>query len=147
MPYTQIMYHLVFSTKKRERTLKPEGHEELFKYIWGIIKNKNCHLYRISGVEDHLHILTSLHPTICLADFIKDIKVSSSIWIKKNKIFPFFECWQEGYSAFTCSFGDKNNLVKYIMNQKEHHKKVSYREELIKLYQDAGIEYDDRYLF
>ncbi|MBL7149553.1 MAG: IS200/IS605 family transposase [Candidatus Cloacimonetes bacterium] len=147
MPYTQILYHIVFSTKKRERTLKFENQEELFKYIWGTIKNKKSHLYRINGFEDHLHILSSLHPTICLSNFIKDIKVSSSIWIKKNNIFPFFESWQEGYAAFTCSYEDKENLIKYIMSQKEHHRNVSFREELINLYKDAGIEYNEKYLF
>ena len=141
------MYHIVFSTKERRRTLQPEKHEDLFKYIWGIIKNKTCHLYRINGIEDHIHILSSLHPTICLADFIKDIKVSSSIWIKKENSFPLFDHWQEGYSAFTCSYRDKERLVKYIINQKEHHKKLSFREELIKLYQEENIEYDEKYLF
>jgi len=88
-----------------------------------------------------------LHPTICLSDFIKDIKVSSSIWIKKKNIFPLFQYWQESYSAFTCSYHDKDNMVKYIIDQKEHHKKLSYREELIELYKEAGIEYDEKYLF
>jgi REP element-mobilizing transposase RayT len=147
MPFTQILYHIVFSTKKRERTMNPERHEELFKYIWGTIKNKKCHMYRINGVEDHLHILSSLHPTISLSSFIKDIKVSSSIWIKKNKIFPFFENWQDGYAAFTCSFENKTSLIKYIMNQKEHHRKISFKEELMTLFKDAGIKFNEKYLF
>ncbi len=70
--YTQILYQIVFSTKKRERTLTKSNRTELFQYMWGVLKEKNCHLYRINGVEDHLHIVTHLHPTIALASLIKD---------------------------------------------------------------------------
>lgn len=88
--YTQIYYHIVFSTKNRECVLSAKSRERLFRYIWGVIKNKKCHLYRINGGEDHLHILSDLHPTVCLADFIKDIKVSTSKWIKDNQVFQGF---------------------------------------------------------
>jgi len=78
--YTQIYYHVVFSTKDRVPTLRPERREDFFRYTWGILKNKDCHLYRIGGVEDHVHLLTSLHPTVSLADLVKDIKISTSKW-------------------------------------------------------------------
>ena len=86
--YTQILYQLVFSTKYRERTMIKENRPELFKYIWGILKHNKCHLYRINGVEDHLHIVTHLHPTVALSSLIKDIKVSSSKHIKEHNLFP-----------------------------------------------------------
>ncbi|MCF7793191.1 MAG: IS200/IS605 family transposase [Candidatus Cloacimonetes bacterium] len=146
MPYTQIIYHIVFATKNRCRCLEQEHRDQLFKYIAGVIKNKKCHLFRIGGVEDHIHILTSLHPTISLSNLIKDIKVSSSGFIKDQKLFPFFTNWQEGYSAFTYSNSDKSRIVKYIINQEEHHKFVSYLEELKGLYLEAGITYNERYL-
>ena len=85
--YTQIIYQIVFSTKNRERTLTSNNREDLFKYIWGVMKNKKCHLYRINGVEDHLHIVTHLHPSVSLASLVKDIKLASSEYIKKNELF------------------------------------------------------------
>ena len=80
--YTQILYQIVFSTKNREHTLDKESQKELYQYIWGVLKNKKCHLYQIGGVTDHLHILTHLHPSISLSSLIKDIKLSSSELIK-----------------------------------------------------------------
>ena len=76
--YTQILYQIVFGTKNIERTMIESGHENLYKYIWGILKNKKCHLYRIGGVEDHIHIITHVHPKIAVAYLIKDIKLASS---------------------------------------------------------------------
>jgi REP element-mobilizing transposase RayT len=140
------MYHIVFSTKNRKNTLDHEKHEDLFKYIWGIIKNKNCHLYRINGDQDHIHILTSLHPSLSLSGFIKDIKLASSNWIKEKHIFNSFNGWQNGYSAFTHSDNDKERLIRYIMSQKEHHRKRTFKEELIELLKQANIEFDLKYL-
>jgi REP element-mobilizing transposase RayT len=101
--YTQIIYHIVFVTKHRERVLDKPRREDLFRYIWGIIKNHEGHVFRLNGVEDHVHILTSLHPTVGLADLVKAIKTGSAKWIKENKVFPQFDHWQEGYGAFTHS--------------------------------------------
>jgi putative transposase len=89
--YTQTLYQIVFSTKYREKTLLKENRPELFKDIWGILKNKKCHLYRVNGVEDHIHIVTSLHPSIALADLVKDIKLGSSSFIKAKGIFEDFK--------------------------------------------------------
>lgn len=144
--YTQSMYYIVFSTKDRLNTLHHDRHEELFKYIWGIIRNKKCHLYRINGNRDHIHILTSLHPSLALSDFIKDIKLASSKWIKENRIFDAFDNWQKGYSAFTHSDNDKQRLVQYIIKQKEHHRIRTFKEELIDLLKQANIEFDIEHL-
>jgi REP element-mobilizing transposase RayT len=146
MSYRRILYHLVFSTKDRAMVLKTERREELFRYIWGIVKNKNGHLYRINGVEDHVHILSDLHPSLALADFIKSIKISSNEWIRREKIFPLFSGWQEGYSAFTHALKDKDYLIEYIKQQPEHHRRISFIEELRALLVEAGIEYDEKYL-
>ena len=131
--YTQILYQIVFSTKDRKNTLYMKNRDKLFRYIQGILKNKKCVLYKINGIENHVHIATHVHPTIAVSFLVKDIKVSSSIWIKENKLFPGFNGWQEGYSAFTYSIKDKNALVKYIENQEAHHKTKTFREELIDL--------------
>ena len=144
--YTQILYQIVFSTKKRERTLTKSNRTELFQYMWGVLKEKNCHLYRINGVEDHLHIVTHLHPTIALASLIKDLKLASSAHIRENKLFPNFDGWQVGYSAFTYTIKEKNRLIEYVKNQEEHHKTKTFREELIELLKEHGIEFDEKYL-
>ncbi|MBI9035714.1 MAG: transposase [Bacteroidales bacterium] len=145
--YTQILYQLVFSTKDRENTLISSGHEELFKFIWGILRNKNCHLYRIGGVENHLHIVTHIHPTIAPAFLIKDIKLAASDFIKTEKMFPEFRGWQDGYGAFTYSFSEKDRLINYVKNQEVHHKKYSFKEEFISLLMEHGIAFEEKYLF
>ena len=143
--YTQILYQVVFSTKKREKTLKKEYRTELFEYIWGILKNKKCHLYRINGVEDHLHIVIDLHPTVALSGLIKDIKVASSGYIKEKQLFPDFQGWQEGYGAFTYSINAKDALIEYVKNQEEHHKTWTFQEELRALLVENGVKIDEKY--
>jgi putative transposase len=143
--YTQILYQIIFSTKHRGKTLEKSGRKELFKFIWGILKNNKCHLYRLNGVEDHIHILISLHPTIALSNLIKDIKLASTSHIKESKIFKNFNGWQEGFSAFTYTIDSKDNLIEYIKNQEEHHKKFDYKEELIKLLKEHGVDFDEKY--
>lgn len=144
--YTQILYQLVFSTKGRERSLSESGQEKLNSFIWGILKNKKCHLYRIGGVEDHIHIITHIHPTVAVATLIKDIKFATTSFIKSEHLFPRFSGWQDGYGAFTYSISAKDNLIEYVKNQKEHHKKRNFKEEYIKLLEEHGIEYDERFL-
>ncbi len=144
--FTHIYYHITFSTKNRRPALDAERREELFKYIWGIIKNHKSHLYRINGIEDHIHLFTGLHPTIALADFVKDIKVASSGWIKDKGIFPAFDAWQEGYGAFTCCHREKDTIIEYVKGQVEHHRIVSFREEFRALLEEAGIDFEERYL-
>ena len=144
--FTQILYQIVFSTKNRIPALSKESRPTLFKYISGIISNKKCHLYRINGVEDHIHILTHVHPTQSLADLVKDIKVASTIYIKENNLFKNFNGWQEGYGAFTYSIKEKDKLIEYIKNQEEHHKQFDFRGEYVQLLKDHEIEFDEKYL-
>lgn len=143
--YTQILYQIVFSTKRRERTLTNPDRQELFKYISGLCKNKNCHLYRINGVEDHLHILTHLHPSLSLSSFVKDIKLASTDYIKKNNILPQFAGWQEGYGAFTYSVKEKDKLINYVMNQEEHHRTKTFKEEYVEFLDYHEIDFDEKY--
>lgn len=125
--------------------LKP-NRDQLYKYIWGILQNKRCHLYRINGVEDHLHIITHLHPSVALAGLIKDIKIASSLFIKEQSLFPDFVSWQEGYGAFTYSIKERERLINYVKNQEEHHKKSSFKEEFIALLNEHGVTFDEKYL-
>ena len=144
--YTSLNYHIVFSTKDRETCFDADNRANLFRDIWGIISKHHCHLYRINGVQDHIHILSSLHPTVALADLVKNIKLGSSSWIKESGVFPRFRHWQDGYSAFTASWSERNNLIEYIKNQEEHHKRTSFLEEYRGLLKEAGIDFEEKYL-
>ena len=144
--YTQLLYQIVFSTKNREKTLTKNNRDELFKYISGLLKNKKCHLYIINGVEDHIHIITHIHPTISLSSLIKDIKVASSLHIKEKNLFLDFISWQNGYGAFTYSIKEKEKLIKYVINQEEHHKTKTFKDEFIELLNEHGIKFDEKYL-
>lgn len=144
--YRQVFYQIVFGTKFRKPTISQQHGEELYKYIWGIIKNKNCHLFRINGIEDHIHIMSDLHPSICLSDYVKDIKVASSIWMKGSGKFPGFEGWQDGYGAFTYSIREKDMIINYIKNQKEHHQTESFYDEYKRLLIENGVVFDEKYL-
>ena len=111
----------------------------------GYVKNKNCLLYRINGVENHIHIFCDLNPSIALSDFIKDMKASSSIWLKKSGKFPDFQGWAVGYAALTYAWKDRDKIINYIKNQQVHHKQKSFEDELRVLIKEQGINIDDRY--
>ncbi len=143
--YRQILYHLIFRTKNSRETLVPEHSQELYAYLIGAVKNKNCFLYRINGMENHLHILSDLHPSIALADFMRDLKASSSLWLKQSGKFPKFEGWADGYAALTYSWRDKTMIVNYIKNQQEHHKTESFEDELRGLLLEQGVEIDEKF--
>lgn len=145
--YAQLLYQIVFSTKNRNPVLIKSNRIELFKYIRGIFESKKCLLYQINGVEDHLHILTGVHPSISVSNLVKDIKIASSRFIQDNNLFPAFKGWQVGYGAFTYHINSKEALSFYIEDQEEHHKKISFREEYIALMKEHNIEFEEKYLF
>ncbi len=144
--FTQILYQIVFSTKHAENTMVLAESKKLYSYIWGVLKNNKCTLYQLNGTENHLHILTHVHPTAAVASLVKDLKVSSSVWIKEQIVFPDFVGWQEGYGAFTYHINQKEILMNYVKNQRQHHRVKTFKEELIELLNEHGIEYDERYL-
>jgi putative transposase len=144
--YTQLTYHIVFGTKERRMVLDESRREDLFRYVWGIVKNKGGHLHRIGGFDDHVHILVALPASIALADFVKEVKTSSSKWIREESVFVDFSGWQEGYGAFTCCHEERPAIIEYIKGQKEHHRTKSFQEEFRAMLIKAGIEFDERYL-
>ncbi|KAA9349319.1 IS200/IS605 family transposase [Larkinella humicola] len=144
MSYRQILYQIVFGTKYRKPTINEIHCTELYRYVWGIVKSKNCQLFRINGVEDHIHILSDLHPTVALADLVKDIKAGSSRWMKESGLFPEFEGWADGYGAFTYSIRERDKIIRYIKKQKEHHKKVPFMEEYRSLLEENGLRYEEK---
>ena len=142
MSYTQLIYHAIIRTKKNEQTLSLEHSEDLYRCIWDIIKNKDSVLYRINGMEEHVHILFSLHPTIALSDFMHDLKEDTSELLKRTDGFEQFTAWSECDAVFTHSLKDKDVVLDYIKNQREHHKTYSFKEEYILLLEEMGIELD-----
>lgn len=145
--FRQILLQIVIRTKYNLPALNTESSYDLYGYIAGIITNKKCKVYKINGVEDHIHIICDLHPSIALADLVKDIKVYSNFWIKKEGSFPLFKEWAIGYGAFSYSLEAKRNLVRYVENQKEHHRKVSFEAEYKYLLRKHGIEFDPDSVF
>ena len=118
----------------------------LYKYITGIIRYKNCVLYNINGMPDHLHIAASLASNISLSDFVKEIKLSSSNWIKtKKELFPYFRGWAAEYAGLSYGSDALPNLIKYIENQKVHHSQCSFRDEVMNLLNSENIDYDINY--
>ena len=141
--YTQIFWQIVFSTKHRDPVMVKENREKLFRYIWGILKNKKCVLYRINGVEDHLHIFTHVHPTIAISDLVRDIKKASNGFIHDKELFPDFTDWQKGYGAFTYSIREKEMISNYVKKQEEHHKNETFVDEYKRLLTENGLEFKE----
>ena len=100
----------------------------------------------MGGTVDHIHILTSIHSTVCLANLIRDMKTGSGYWIKQENIFPQFPGWQNEYGAFTKSYSQRDSVIAYIRNQEEHHKTESFMDEFKRLLKEEGIAFDERYL-
>lgn len=146
MSYTKNVYHIVFGTYLRERTISTEHERDLFAYLAGIVNAKDGCLYAINGMADHVHILCGIPPYISVADFIKSLKQSSSKWMKHSGLFPSWNGWAEGYAEFTCSFYSIQPVLDYVKNQKLHHSKMTFGEELRNMLDKIGIAYDERYL-
>lgn len=119
----------------------------LFIYLFGFLKNKKCHPFIINGIEDHIHILTRLHPTISLAALVEDLKLAGQSFILDNKLFPGFDGWQGGYSAFTYSNHELPHLISYIENQEVHHHGIAGDEEYVSLLQTNRVAFDPQYIF
>lgn len=146
MVYTNLLYHIVFRPKNSASVIPIENEEMLYRYIWGIIKHKNGVLYRIGGMPDHIHLLVQLPATISIADFVRDLKTSTNVYLKDNQgSFPNFDGWAKSYCALSYSIREKDMVVNCIRNQKEHHKRVSFKDELLELLRESGVEVDMKY--
>ncbi|MCD8284627.1 MAG: IS200/IS605 family transposase [Prevotellaceae bacterium] len=143
MSYTNLTYHAVFSTHYRKRTISEEHAESLYAYIIGIVnRNKGC-VRAINGMTDHVHIVMDIPADTSVSDFIKKIKQGSSAWLYKNENFHGWEGWCSGYAAFTCSPQSLDGALQYVRNQKEHHKKASFEDELRKMLSYVGLTYNE----
>lgn len=144
--FTLLTYHVVFATKYRRRSINREIQERLYEYMGGTLRGKKGHLIEIGGVEDHVHLLAGLSSVLAVSDVIRDVKASSSKWMREEGGVDHFE-WQKGYGAFTVSYDRVESIRKYIRNQIEHHRTKTFQEEYIDFLQRHGIEFRTEYLF
>ena len=145
--YTQIYIQLVFAVKHRQALIQPQFKDELYKYITGIFKNQNQKMLAVNGMPDHIHIFFGMTPDIKLSNLVRDVKSDSSLFINEKKLSKFKFHWQEGYGAFSYSQSQKAEVIKYIMNQEDHHRKKTFREEYVDFLKKFNVEYDEKYLF
>lgn len=145
--YTQIYIQIVFAVKGRQNLIAKENREELHKFITGIVTNRGQKLFAVFAMPDHVHILVSIGPTILISDLVRDVKAGSSKFINDKKWINGKFHWQEGYGAFSYSKSSVDSVVKYILNQEEHHKKKKFKDEYLDLLEKFEIEYDQKYLF
>jgi putative transposase len=147
MPSTflSLHYHIIFSTKDRLPLIDAAWRDRLHEYLGGTVSGLGGFPQGVGGVADHVHLLVGLKATHCLADFMRELKKASSVWVHEEiKLREF--AWQEGYGAFTVSPPSRAQVQKYIANQAVHHRVKSFREELVEFLEKAGVEYEDRFL-
>jgi putative transposase len=144
--FTQIYLQFVFAIQDRISLIQSDWKDELYKYITGIVQNNKHKLIVINGMPDHLHVFVGYKPHQLIPYLLQDIKGSSSGWIIRLNLIKEKFRWQEGYGAFSYSHSHIDNVVKYIMNQEQHHKKRTFREEYIDLLKEFNIVYDERYI-
>jgi putative transposase len=146
--YTNLLYHIVYSTKERQPLITNDLQARLYDYIGGMIRKRGGICLAIGGMNDHVHILAKLKPDNALSDVLRDLKANSTGWM--HDVFPEMKDfnWQRGYGAFTVSSSPVDKVREYILNQAEHHQKVgSFREEFIKILIANEIEFDEKYLW
>ena len=144
--YTQIYIQAVFAVQGHQNLIFRDHEDELYHYIGGILKNKGHKSLAIDGMPDHIHVFFGMKPTESLSDLIRDIKANSSGFINDKKWFRGKFHWQEGFGGFSYSHSQLDNVVNYIKNQKEHHKKKSFREEYLSFLKEYDIHYDEKYV-
>lgn len=145
--YSQIYIQIIFSVKYWENLIKEEYRDELEKYITGIVKNKNSKLLAIYCNPDHTHVLIGLNPNVSVSDIARVIKTNSSKWINQNNWYQGKFKWQNGFGVFSYSRSQIDSVINYILNQPEHHRKKSFKEEYLEILKKFEIKYDDEYLF
>jgi REP element-mobilizing transposase RayT len=146
--YTQYLYQLVFGSKDHLPFISYENQDILFGYIAGVLKKKSCHSYIVGGASNHIHIITHIHPTVFSAYLVKDIKEAShALILRERSLFLNFPGWQVGYSGFTYHISSRDSLINYVKNQAEHHKTISYKDELIELLNEHDLNFKEEYLF
>jgi REP element-mobilizing transposase RayT len=145
--YSQILIHVVFTVKGRSNLIEKKWRNDIHRYISGIITSKGQKSIIVNGVADHVHCFIGLNPSMCLSELIRDVKNNSSKYINEKKIIKGKFQWQEGFGAFSYATSQIKNVYNYILNQEEHHKKTSFKEEYLTLLENYEVDYEEKYLF
>ena len=145
--YSQLSLHIVFAVKHREALITPAFNKRLFSYIYGIIEGKKQKSLAVNGVSDHIHILAGVDHTVYIPDFVRDIKSDSSIFINERRLSPRHFNWQSGYGVFSHSRWERDRIIRYILNQEQHHQKNSFRKEYTRILKKMDVPFEDKYLF
>ncbi|HNW69794.1 MAG TPA: IS200/IS605 family transposase [Bacteroidales bacterium] len=145
--YTQLNMHAVFCVKGRSNCLTQKIRPELHKYISGILTNLGQYSLAVNGYKDHVHIFFEMNPDTSLSDIMQVVKSNSSKWINDNKMVAGKFQWQKGFGGFSYSRSQRNNVIQYIMNQEEHHREKTFREEYLEFLEQFEVDFDERYLF
>ncbi|MDQ2177324.1 IS200/IS605 family transposase [Marinifilum sp. D714] len=145
--YTQLYIQYVFSVKGRGNFIKEKFRDELEKVMCGIVTNHKCKTYAIYCNPDHTHIFVGMHPSVSPSKLMEQVKSGASNWLNHKKYIPGKFNWQDGYGAFTYSKSHIDRVVKYVLNQPEHHKKHTFREEYLSFLKKFDVDYDPEYLF
>ena len=145
--YTQIHIQTVFTVQNKHCVIRNSWRGELYKYITGIIQNNGHKLLAINGMPDHIHIFFGMRPTQALSELLQDIKAGSSKWINQKRFVSGKFSWQEGFGAFSYSKSHVENVIQYIKNQEEHHKRKTFIEEYLDFLEKFEVPYDERYIF
>lgn len=145
--YTNLIYHIVFSTKGRLPLITPKVKDRLYEYMGGVIRGENGVLLEVNGISDHVHLLTKFKAQPSISDMLRSIKANSSKWVNEEFGGLHKFGWQEGYAAFTVSASQVPHVARYIQGQEEHHRRTDFKAELLKLLDKHQVEYDERYLW
>jgi putative transposase len=145
--YTQIHIQFVFAVKYRKALIQPNWKDDLHQYITGIVRNKTHKMLQINTMPDHLHMLIGFRPDAHMSQLIQVVKSESSKWINDQQLTPVKFNWQEGFGAFSYSKSHVQNVIRYIQNQEQHHRKQTFLEEYLDFLKAFEIEYEERYIF
>ena len=145
--FSQIYIQTVFAVRFRECLIRSTWEEELYKYITGIIQNKGQKMLQIKGMPDHIHFLIGMKPSCCLSDLVREVKKSSTDFVMERGFTKSKFQWQEGFGAFSYSHASLQDVIGYFQLQKEHHSKLSFKEEYLFILKSFQIEFKDQYLF
>ncbi len=141
MSHVAFIYHIVWRTKCSELTISPDNERLLYAYIHSMCKARDCKLYRINSMPDHVHMLVSISPKIAISDFMMVIKSETSKWMLASPDkFPHFRGWGNGYAGFSYSLKDVDSIIAYIKNQKEHHRVKTFKEEYYEFLKENGMD-------
>jgi REP element-mobilizing transposase RayT len=145
--FSQLYIQVVFAVKGRENLIEGTWGTMLYQYIAGIIRGKGQKPIIVNGMPDHVHVFVGLRPAMALSDLVRDIKNNSTNFIKEKNLVKGRFCWQEGYGAFSYSNSQVRQVYDYILNQEQHHKSKTFRNEYLDFLRQFEIEYDAQYLF